>query len=160
MESINEKIKRIRIEIGINQADVARSAGIKQSSYASIEKGDTKSISIDVGKGIAKALRISFNELFDIQVPNNSFEIEELQSKILDLEREIKSRDRIIADYSNMFDNYRDQIEFIKKFYSEAGMIVQFIESLIDKLEGAPAEMKEEMKALLHAHLNNTKSPE
>lgn len=70
MESINEKIKRLRLESGINQADVARSAGIKQSSYASIEKGDTKSISIEVGKGIAKALRISFLELFEIEANN------------------------------------------------------------------------------------------
>lgn len=70
MESINEKIKRIRLETGVNQADVARSAGIKQSSYASIEKGDTKSISIEVGKGIAKALNISFNELFEIETNN------------------------------------------------------------------------------------------
>ena len=45
MNAINEKIKELRVKSGIKQADVARSAGIKQSSYASIEKGDTKSIS-------------------------------------------------------------------------------------------------------------------
>lgn len=125
MESINEKIKRIRIEIGINQADVARSAGIKQSSYASIEKGDTKSISIEVGKGIAKALRLSFNELFDIEnadaVDSLKEEIKLLRKRIDELEEQLDDKRKIIlgykdaADYLAMFTKFSLEILLVEK---------------------------------------------
>lgn len=113
MESINEKIKRIRIEIGINQADVARSAGIKQSSYASIEKGDTKSISIEVGKGIAKALRISFNELFDIENADNK---NNLQEEIEKLKKTIESLEEQLDDKRQLNLAYKNTIDFLKLF--------------------------------------------
>ena len=176
METTGNKIKRLRKSKGLSLMELAKMVEIPDSARSQVEPGKTKkisdtalskletgkttSITIDLGKSIAKALGISFNELFDIEVTSNYLEIEGFQNKILDLEREIKLRDKIIADYSDMFDNYKEQIEFVKKFYSETGMVVQFMESAIDKIEGAPTEMKEEMKALLHAHLNNTKSPE
>lgn len=110
MESINEKIKRIRLETGVSQADVARSAGIKQSSYASIEKGDTKSISIEVGKGIARALKISFNELFDIEVSLNTnnedqliSEIERLKSISAQQEKIIELRNELLKSYEDIY---------------------------------------------------------
>jgi transcriptional regulator with XRE-family HTH domain len=89
----NEKIKALRIKKRIKQVDVARAAGIKQSSYASIENGDTKAISIDIGKGIAKALGVSFNELFDIELQDvqehekQIKETEQLKKRILELEK-------------------------------------------------------------------------
>lgn len=107
MNAINEKIKELRVKSGIKQADVARSAGIKQSSYASIEKGDTKSISIEVGKGIAKALEVSFNELFDIKFP---VEIDKLQEKISVLEKIISEQKELLSilqDQNNLLKPYR-----------------------------------------------------
>lgn len=116
MESINEKIKRIRLEAGVNQADVARSAGIKQSSYASIEKGDTKAISIEVGKGIAKALRISFNELFDIEIESNNSLIEELKSENYNLKEQLNLiiQQSILKD--KVITGYERDIESTKKY--------------------------------------------
>ncbi|MBN2635244.1 MAG: helix-turn-helix transcriptional regulator [Prolixibacteraceae bacterium] len=104
MNRYSEKIKRLRIEKGIRPADVARSAGIKQSSYASIEKGDTKSISIEVGIGIAKALRVDFNDLFEIEGGHNSNEVanlikenEELKDQISKLlEEQLKDKKQLI----------------------------------------------------------------
>lgn len=157
---ILDKLKKLRTGKNLSQSQIAKLIDISQAAYAKIESGDTFDITIDIGKGIAKALGMSFNELFEIEGPSNSLEIEEFNNKILLLEREIKLKDRIIADYSNMFDNYREQLEYIRNFYSETGMMAQLIESAIDKIEGAPTEMKEEMKALFHAHLSNTKSSE
>ena len=37
---------------------------VSDTALSKIETGKTKSITIDLGKGIAKALDISFNELF------------------------------------------------------------------------------------------------
>lgn len=99
METINEKIRRIRIESKVNQADVARAAGIKQSSYGSIEKGDTKSISIEVGKGIAKALNISFNDLFDIEPPKWGHDnTEKLKAEIEEANKEINRIQETLKD--------------------------------------------------------------
>jgi len=74
MESINEKIKLLRKQRGISQVEVAKAAGINQASYSNIEKGDTKSITIEVGKGISRALGIPFAELFDIEAPKDNSE--------------------------------------------------------------------------------------
>lgn len=106
MESINEKIKQLRIKTGVSQAEVSRSAGIKQSSYASIEKGDTKSISIEVGKGIAKALGISFNELFEIEAEQNNLLIEELKSEIEKRNRIQEITDKELALKDKLIDSY------------------------------------------------------
>lgn len=127
MESINEKIKRIRLETGVNQADVARSAGIKQSSYASIEKGDTKAISIEVGKGIAKALKISFNELFDIEVFDEKLELinklakeyEEAKQRTDEIIESLDDKRKLLLEYegkSNYYDLFlKHSLNIIKK---------------------------------------------
>jgi len=67
METIGEKIKRIRIEKRLSKKEVAEICGLSPSSYLYIEEGKTKSISIEVGKGIARALEVSFTDLFEIE---------------------------------------------------------------------------------------------
>lgn len=116
METINEKIKRIRIEAGINQADVARAAGIKQSSYASIEKGDTKSISIEVGKGIAKALGISFNELFEVEILQNDSLINELKAENERLKEQLNLTNQQSVLKDKLISGYEKQIEDAKHY--------------------------------------------
>ncbi|NQU51483.1 MAG: helix-turn-helix transcriptional regulator [Bacteroidetes bacterium] len=85
MYEFKEKIKKLRIEKGLKQADVARAAGIKQATLASIEKpvelDGTKAMTIETGKGIAKALGVPFNELFDIEIPETK-KIEELRADL------------------------------------------------------------------------------
>lgn len=63
---LNKKIRSLRKASGLSQAYVASVCELTQSSYASIENGKTKSITIEVGKGIAKALGVPFTELFEI----------------------------------------------------------------------------------------------
>lgn len=69
MEELKDKLLRIRKEKNLSQTYVAKAAGIKQPSYASIEAGDTKNVSLSVAKGLAKALGVSFIELFEIEDP-------------------------------------------------------------------------------------------
>ena len=100
METFNEKIKRIRKSRGLNQTDICSKIGITQPSFASIEAGRTKSVSIDLGKKIALALDVDFNELFDIQDATNSEshtgEIELLKKRILVLEEQLNDKRRIV----------------------------------------------------------------
>lgn len=152
-----ENIKNIRIQKGLSQSKMAELLDISQTGYSKIEKGTYDNISLELAIKIANILGMPFDELFEIEAQINHLEIEGLKNKILDLEAGIELRDKIIADYSKMFDDNKDMFEFVKKFYSETSPIIQFFESVIDKSEGAPPEMKEEMKSLLHDHLNNTK---
>jgi len=66
MESIGDKLKRIRKEKSLSQSNIAAYCGISQAAYAKIENGTTQNITIGIGKGIANALLISFNELFEV----------------------------------------------------------------------------------------------
>ncbi len=102
MYEFKEKIKKIRLQKGLKQAEVARIAGIKQSSFASIEKpveqGGTKAMTIETGKGIAKALMVSFNELFDIDTHTDFLKMElENANKALKslLDKEINDNKRL-----------------------------------------------------------------
>jgi len=80
VETIGEKIKKIRTEKKISQKQVSDICGLTPSAYLFIENGTTKSISIEVGKGIAQALDVPFTELFDIVT--NPSEIEKLLTEI------------------------------------------------------------------------------
>lgn len=101
MKPIGERIKELRKSKGISQVVMAEACGIKQSSYANIENGKTQTISIEVGKGIAKALNMPFGELFEVEAAGaNAVELEkkvkELEEKISALENRIKEKDKII----------------------------------------------------------------
>lgn len=113
MESINERIKRIRKAAGINQAEVAKAAGINQASFSNIEKGDTKSISIEIGKGIATALGIPFSELFEVEGDSRKDEglngqIEELKVRIEEQKVRIEEKDLLIKSFINKIKNMSD----------------------------------------------------
>lgn len=115
MESINEKIKLLRKQRGISQVEVAKAAGINQASYSNIEKGDTKSITIEVGKGIAKAFGIQFSELFDIEISNPQdsvleSEIATLKTQNQDLIDKIKEKEKLIDLYERINQNFKGSV--------------------------------------------------
>jgi transcriptional regulator with XRE-family HTH domain len=101
MSNIHEKIRELRKQKGINQKQVADSAGLSVAAYSNIESGETKSITIEAGKGIAKALGVSFAELFEIETPATgtseaSAELEQLREKVKELEKRIDEKDLVI----------------------------------------------------------------
>lgn len=116
METMNEKIKRIRKSKGLSQNDVASHIGITQPSFASIESGRTKSISIDLGEKIAKMLDVSFNDLFGIRDSQNNIslsnKIEQLEKRISELESQLEDKRKLLltyedtADYFELFNKY------------------------------------------------------
>lgn len=86
VETIHEKIKRLRIERRINQIELANSIGVSRSAFILMENGSTKSISVDIGKKLAEKLGVSFNELFEVENP-------ELETAKKEIERLKKSSD-------------------------------------------------------------------
>ena len=108
METFNEKIKRLRKSKGLNQTEVCSLIGITQPSFASIESGRTKSINIELGKSIANALDVSFNELFNIELPINK-DIAIANEEITELKDKIKTQGKMISLQTEM-------IELFKKY--------------------------------------------
>lgn len=108
METIGEKIKRLRTEKRLTQKQVSESCGLTPSAYLFIENGTTKSISIDVGKGIARALEVPFVDLFDIDDQGNERLIEDLKKRISQLEHDILNYKR--GNLSNVIHAYSSTI--------------------------------------------------
>lgn len=86
MEKLNEKLKNLRTVKRLSQAELAIAAGISRAAYTFFENGTTDKLSLDAAKGIAKALGVSFNELFEVENP-------ELESAKKEIERLKKSID-------------------------------------------------------------------
>jgi transcriptional regulator with XRE-family HTH domain len=92
MEALKEKIKKIRKEKRLSQSELAEIAGITRVSYTYFENGTTDKLSLDAAKGIAKALEVSFNELFEVDNPDldkAKKEIERLKKMVKDLEADL-----------------------------------------------------------------------
>lgn len=135
MESLTDKIKRLRKSSGITQIEVANAAGITQSGFASIEKGNTKSITIEVGIGIAKALGVPFNELFEIeagsiQKNDDLFKIEDLKEKLEDLRERLVEKDQLIKAITNQ--NKQLKAHYLSDVYLD---LWREISDLEDKLK-------------------------
>ena len=125
MSNIHEKIRELRKQKGINQKQVADFAGLSVAAYSNIESGISKSITIEAGRGIADALGLSFNELFEIEVPFD-YASEELKkdvekllemlkagsNRISELEKRIEEKDLLIDLLKS--DNQRIKNDIIK----------------------------------------------
>ncbi len=104
-KKILEKIKNLRNQNKLSQKDMADTIGISQTGYAKIERGDTENIPLYVAVGIAKTLKVGFNELFEIA--NNATDVDKLQAEInnqaaiiKDKNERIKEKDTLIKSIS------------------------------------------------------------
>lgn len=62
-KAIGEKIKKVRLEKGLTQAELAQSAGMNANYYAKIERGDV-SPSLGAYEKIVRALKIKSSDIF------------------------------------------------------------------------------------------------
>lgn len=114
----SEKIKNYRKTKGISQIEMAKFIGISQAAYGKIESGFTKTVTIEVGKGIALALGVSFVELFDIS-PDVHFEgydsaLKAHQNVIDDYEKTIKSLLLQNEQKDQLIDFFKKEIKWLK----------------------------------------------
>lgn len=61
--SIGANVKRIRIEQGISQKELAGAVNVTQPMIAQIERG-TKALTMELGKEISEVLKVSITELY------------------------------------------------------------------------------------------------
>ena len=95
------KIKNLRNQNKLSQKDMADTIGISQTGYANIERGFTENIPLYVAVGIAKTLKVGFNELFEIdgsgQINDNlNSQVKELNERIDDLKKRIEEKEKVI----------------------------------------------------------------
>lgn len=93
---LGKKIIGLRESKGLSIRKLAKIIEISDTALAKIETGKTTSITVDSGKSIAKALGISFNELFDIELPDNEKEIELFKTEIHKLTQKIKDKEETL----------------------------------------------------------------
>lgn len=101
METISEKIKRLRKSNGLTQKDMAKLLEISQPSYNNIENGANKSLSISVGQALSQILGISFIELFDIS-PDSHFD---------NYQNALKTYNTALNDYEQTITSLHQQLE-------------------------------------------------
>lgn len=144
MENLNEKIKANRLHKNINQSEMANAIGISRNAYVQIEKGVTKSISIEIGKKIAKALDYPFDELFGI----------DQESRIeSELKKEKEDLDNQIAELYNQQDFH---LELIRGKRSLFRLIYSQLSAIISQLETNPdntniLELKASLASIVQA---------
>jgi len=103
-------------------------------ALSKVETGETKSITIDLGKKIAEALEISFNELFDIEVPENARNEEVLKANIENLQKLNAEQKQLLELRNEMLHHYETLYTMI---YQQSFTIIDDAISLtISELSG------------------------
>jgi len=125
MKGIEGKIKRIRNDNGLSKAYMSRACDITPTAYSNIEDDITDSINIETGRKIAKALGVSFNELFEIEGDSQKIDalnkqIERLNERVKELKMQIEDKDSLLLYFSRTNKNVRNFLikrmnEFIAK---------------------------------------------
>lgn len=67
MTKIGDRLRKTREEKGLSQREVASAAGISQSTYSDLERGDNAGRSLEIFGQVAKGLGISADYLLDIE---------------------------------------------------------------------------------------------
>jgi len=123
MKGIEGKIMKLRIEKGISKADMSRACSITPTAYSNIEEDLTESINIETGRKIAKALGISFNELFEIE--GDSQKIDELNNEIQLFKNRIAEKSLLIESLINEKAHIKDHLvmQMVSAYSFETGVV-------------------------------------
>jgi transcriptional regulator with XRE-family HTH domain len=135
MIKIGNKLKELRLKKGLKQSDISSIANITRGAYSMIENDKTNSITIEVGKGIAKALEVPFTELFEIETINQKKETDKLKALVLYAIDKYESNQLLLRQFQfdqtnndewSKFDEYRKNLSEFKKGIYETLINVGF----------------------------------
>jgi len=109
--NIGQKIKQARIKLEINQAQLAKKAGISKSFLSEIEGGKKDNMTINVLRKITKALNVSYEYLLD--------------DGLIYQERKKMNEDEVI-NLTEDVSVIRNKHGWLYLFYSELGELIHF----------------------------------
>lgn len=136
METIGEKIKRLRKSKGLSLMDLANKLEVSDTAISKIETGKTKSITVEMGENLCKELGVSFYELFDIETNND--EIREAKSLIDALYDQIDALEGRITEKDLMISVLINQNKLLKSYFM-SGLFLDWkadVDRLEEKLKG------------------------
>ena len=121
---IKDTIKKLRVQLGFTQADMADMLKISLNSYRKIEQGDTNLVSKRL-EDIAKILKVSGDELLLGYSPSEGFNekledmrvkyFSEKETRIVQLEKLLEEKDNRILFLEEMIEDKKAIIEHMKK---------------------------------------------
>ena len=144
MKGIEGKIMKLRIEKGISKADMSRACSITPTAYSNIEEDLTESINIETGRKIAKALGISFNELFEIE--GDSQKIDGLNNEIQLLKNRISELSLFVETLKNEKEHIKAHLvmQMVSAYSFETGVVgSEFTSANSDEDRGIRSQLLE-----------------
>lgn len=139
MENVSKRIKELRKKKGLSLKELAVKLGVSDTALSNIETGKTKSISIEIGKGLSNFLEIDFFTLFEIDEIRSESELVRLK----ELEKENDYLQKRVEDQSllikllvekNMITSPREKIIGENSFeFAGDGFLDKEIESMPTK---------------------------
>lgn len=141
METIGDKIKRLRKSKGLSLKDLVKILNVSGKDFSDtalskIETGLTKNITVALGKELAKALDISFNELFEIESSNGNAEIiKKLNTDIEGLKKQMEDKTLLIETLKNEREHIRWHIlsEIVINYMYHSGITSRIASKINDK---------------------------
>lgn len=120
MQSVSEKIRELREAKNLSQKKLAEIAGVSQPTIYNVEHGKVDNITLSIGKNIAKALGVSFAELFEIETPGTgtseaSAELEQLRNLVINYENEIKVYQDRLTDKETIIKSLKTEKKLFKE---------------------------------------------
>jgi transcriptional regulator with XRE-family HTH domain len=122
MANIGENIKRFRDLRKYSQEYMAAQLNINQSSYAKIEKGDTK-ITVHRLKQIAEVLDVDMSLLLNSsrQTIFNLYDNQTANGRVENLHNHLP--ERLIADYREQIQHLKQEITFLRGLLERDGSV-------------------------------------
>jgi len=136
METIGDKIKGLRKSKGLSLMELANKLNVSDTAISKIETGKTKSITIELGKGICNELGVSFNELFEIKtdtpdIEKMQTELAYLNSVLKEKNDRIEEKEKIIHLQEQVNRNFKNAFleAFIKISATETNQLMKIFEN-------------------------------
>lgn len=135
METIGDKIKRLRKSKGLSLKDLVKILNISGKNFSDtalskIETGLTKNITVALGKELSKALDISFNELFEIESSIGNTELIEKQTADIEsLKKQIEEKTLLIDALKNEKAHIKEHL--VMQMVASYSWDINFIDSQI-----------------------------
>lgn len=61
--TIGERIKKLRLELGLSQQELARKAGVRRPTISELESGKQQGLNVDTARRLARALGVGIDYL-------------------------------------------------------------------------------------------------
>jgi transcriptional regulator with XRE-family HTH domain len=143
MNNFSENIKKIRLEKGLTQVDMANKLGIKQSSYQQIESG-RNDISLSRLQQIVEVFEMDFIDFFGYPDFNNS--MQGVLNDMKKLEKQLNEFKDTVRYFKELSDERKARLVFLGKLTSKIADCLEKGYAILSKIEKQSPEIQKEIQ--------------